>query len=239
MFHLSYISLAKTKQNRRSSRKRANRGRDRPDPSMGPIDRIVRFSPSGVFGFPDKLIVRLRYHEGNSIVSTTGGLSTYKFRLNSLWDPNYTGTGHQPMYRDTYASIYNHYSVVANTVQVRFVNNSNAPFWVGAVIEDDSAAQAGVDPIIEQNHSRSHLVTAAGGNSASSAVTINWDCKKILGINPYTTESYKTPQGEDPGEQSYLIVYAATADSTTNTMLFDVTMNFTVLMSELITPTQS
>jgi hypothetical protein len=237
-----YVLYALAKQNKRMrtrQRNRARNSRNRPDPSMGPINNIVRYAPSNVFGFPDKLICKLRYHEGQSIVSTTGGLNVYKFRLNSLFDPNYTGTGHQPMYRDTYAGVYNHYSVISTVAKVRFVNNSAAPFWVGAVIEDDSATQAGVDPIIEQNHSKSHLVTSVSGSNSASMVTINWDCKQILGINPYTTESYKTPQGENPGEESFLIVYAATADATTNTILFDVTLDYTVLFSELMTPTAS
>jgi len=206
---------------------------------MGPINNITKYSPSNVFGFPDKLLVKLRYHEGNTITSTTGGLASYKFRLNSLFDPNYTGTGHQPMYRDTYAGIYNHYSVISTVAKVRFVNASSVPFWVGAVIDDDSSSSAGIDPIIEQNHSVSHLVTPVTGSNSASTVTINWDCKKILGINPYTSEAYRTPFAENPSEESYLVIYCATADSSTNNMYFDVTLDFTTLLSELQTPTQS
>jgi hypothetical protein len=233
-------SLAKqnNKQRRTNSRRRV-RNTNRPDPSMGPIQNITRYSPSNVYGFPDKLLVKLRYHEGNSIGSVTGGINTYKFRLNSLFDPNYTGTGHQPMYRDTYASIYNHYSVVSTRATVRFVNNSASPFWVGAVIDDDSAASGGIDPIIEQNHSKSHLVTSVSGSNSASSIVIDWDCKKILGINPYTTESYKTAFAENPGEESFLMIYAATADSTTNNIYFDVTLEYLTLVSELQTPVQS
>ncbi len=52
----------------------------------------------GVAPFAADFLVRLRYFE-QVTVSTTSSVNTasvYSFRLNSLYDPNYSGTGHQP-----------------------------------------------------------------------------------------------------------------------------------------------
>lgn len=192
-----------------------------------------------MFGFPDKLLARLRYHDSSTITSTTGGIASYKFRINSCFDPNQTGVGHQPLYYDTYNTIYDHYSVVSARAIVRFTNTNTSPFFVGVTVDDDSAASTNVDTIIEQSHSNSALLTPLTGSKSEKIFTLNWDCEKVLGINPFASETYKTAVGSNPAEESYLIVYAATTDNSTNTINFDVILEMNVLFTELTTPTQS
>lgn len=55
-----------------------------------------------------RTIVRLKYDEA---FSSDGTVLDYKWNLNSLFDPNKTGTGHQPYGFDTYATLYNRYRV--------------------------------------------------------------------------------------------------------------------------------
>lgn len=43
--------------------------------------------------------------------SSDGTIFDYKFNLNSIFDPNLTGGGHQPYGRDTMATLYNRYRV--------------------------------------------------------------------------------------------------------------------------------
>lgn len=215
------------------------KGRKNRGTNKGPIKNITRFDPANTFGFPDKLVVRLRYYDTASITSTTGGVGSYKFRANSCYDPNQTGVGHQPMYYDTYTSIYDHYSVVSCKAIVRFTNTVNTPFLVGVVIDDDSAASTSVNGIVEQSHSQSRYLTPLTGSNSSTTITVPWNCKDVLGIDPYASETYKTATGADPAEQSYIIPYAATTDGSTNTILFDITMEMVVLFTELATPTIS
>lgn len=47
-----------------------------------------------------------------------------EFRLNSQFDPNETGTGHQPYGRDTFATMYDRYKVTYVTFEVTFTNPS-------------------------------------------------------------------------------------------------------------------
>lgn len=46
------------------------------------------------------------------------------FRSNSLWDPDQTGTGHQPHGRDLWASMYNYYTVLSCEYTIRMFNCS-------------------------------------------------------------------------------------------------------------------
>lgn len=46
------------------------------------------------------------------ITITSGVLcGLHTFRLNSMFDPNYTGTGHQALFRDVFSGIYSRYRV--------------------------------------------------------------------------------------------------------------------------------
>lgn len=58
-----------------------------------------------------RLKATLKYFEQGQIAVTAGAHNTYLFNLNSLFDPNRTGTGHQPMGYDNITPLYNKYIV--------------------------------------------------------------------------------------------------------------------------------
>lgn len=57
-----------------------------------------------------------------NITGLTG--SEYAFRLNSLFDPNFTGVGHQPRGFDQMAALYANYCVYKVQVQIRLMSQS-------------------------------------------------------------------------------------------------------------------
>lgn len=74
---------------------------------------------------------------------TTAGSSpacvVYAWRLNSVYDPNFTGTGTQPFQYDTLTTIYNNYLVVACDLSVRIRNTAElADLWSGIQIVTDT-----------------------------------------------------------------------------------------------------
>lgn len=62
-------------------------------------------------GFPETYRTTLVYNEGITIDPAAGGTAYYSFNANSLYDPNYTGTGHQPLYYDNLTAIYGRWRV--------------------------------------------------------------------------------------------------------------------------------
>lgn len=77
---------------------------------------------NGRFGFmPPRKLVELRYRDYVAMGSiVTGAATVYVFRLNSIFDPDRTGTGHQPYGHDTLALMYNRYRVNAVKYKVTF-----------------------------------------------------------------------------------------------------------------------
>lgn len=72
---------------------------------------------------PSSRIVKMRYVARLVRVLAAGVPSVYAFRFTDLYDPDYSGTGHQPLLHDTYATLYNHYMVLGAKMTVNFVNN--------------------------------------------------------------------------------------------------------------------
>ncbi len=85
-------------------------------------NRVVQVQ-RGIVPFAAVFKCRLRYFERITL-STTSSVNTasvYSFRLNSLYDPNYTGTGHQPYQFDQLTTIYNNYRVERADFKVVFI----------------------------------------------------------------------------------------------------------------------
>lgn len=80
---------------------------------------------------PDFIRRRLRYTESRAITTSTGTLGPYNFVANGLYDPNSTGTGHQPMSFDQHMALYTLYHVLACRVTLDIYNVSDIPAVVG------------------------------------------------------------------------------------------------------------
>lgn len=74
-------------------------------------------------GFPPQIRRRLVYED---TITVNPGLfrASYVFRGNSLFDPDYTSTGHQPRYYDTFTEVYEKYRVLGSSIVVEMTNIS-------------------------------------------------------------------------------------------------------------------
>lgn len=68
---------------------------------------------------PSRYICKMKYAE----TVNTNALGHYTFSLNSIFDPNTTGVGHQPYGHDTFQTLYNRYRVIS--CQYRVIANKN------------------------------------------------------------------------------------------------------------------
>lgn len=88
----------------------------------------------------DYELVQLKYRDTISLNPTTGtlnsgGSNTWLFSFNSLYDPDVTSVGHQPMYLDNYASLYQRYKVSFAKIKATIVNHSvNTAVWNGSAV---------------------------------------------------------------------------------------------------------
>jgi hypothetical protein len=97
--------------------------------------------------FPSHLRRTLRYVDRVELTSTSGGHAYYQFRANSLFDPDLSGTGHQPRYFDQLCSAtgpYTTYRVHGCSVRLCVVPSDSAIWNVAAGFTDSSTLSAGI-----------------------------------------------------------------------------------------------
>jgi len=80
----------------------------------------ITFPPT-IIGFPDRLITILKYSESYTF-NGSAAPAAQQWTVNSAFDPNNTGVGHQPSFYDTFSAIYARYFVRAFKVDIS-VNN--------------------------------------------------------------------------------------------------------------------
>lgn len=78
----------------------------------------------GLKPFAPRYITKMKYSE--TFTLNLANSYTQVMNLNSLFDPNSTGVGHQPYGFDQLAGIYNRYRVISTSYVVNAYNGSNA-----------------------------------------------------------------------------------------------------------------
>jgi len=192
------------------------------------------------FGFPKQMLTKLRYYDTYAMTVTTGSLGKQVMRWNSTFDPDYSGVGHQPLYRDTFAGVFDHYAVVSATANVKIINTSTVPIICGVVTDDDATSAGVVTVLCEQTTGQHCLLPPVSGSLSSVTFNPTWSCKADLGIDPYSSEEYKTTVGSNPTEESYLHVWATVTDGASSTsVIVSLEIVQTILWTELATPSSS
>jgi len=133
----------------------------------------------------------------------------YTFRGNSLFDPDYTSAGHQPLYYDQLAAVYGRYRVQTATIHIKCVS-------VGAV-----AAQIVIIPVSDVTtittpstaleHARASvlpLLGVSGYNSVQRSYTMS--TRVILGLTNIQQQDtdFSASVGSNPLQLWYYILYA-------------------------------
>lgn len=185
--------------------------------------RMFRTLQAGPFLAP-KLVTKLRY---SSIVSATNGVADfgmYQFRLNSVFDPDYTGDGSQPPYFDRMAQLYNSYRVLSTKYRVRcaYVSGSSTPqclvAWTGTVATSVNSLQSA----LSQTDAKSLVVFS---NSDPNVAIQRWaPTAKYMGVERAEIETdsdYGALISASPSKVAYLNLYVGnmTGTSTTNSQI--------------------
>lgn len=190
---------------------------------------------SSVSGPGTRLKARFTYADRLALTGGIAGVaSTYIFRINSLFDPDFAFGGHQPAGFDQLMAIYEHYCVTECEYKVIF--NSSAAVGqmiVGCNVSDNSTSSTDHRTYVENGINQQDVITGAdGGGVKSLKGTIN--IADLMGVSQATLLKDDTFWGsatQDPADQAYLKIYTADV-STANgdTIGFQVELNFSAVL---------
>lgn len=188
------------------------------------LSRPTYFDP-----FPQQMRAVMRYAESVNLDAQAGLAASYLFRANSIFDPNFTGIGHQPYGHDTYQSIYNHY-VVDRAVITVTANSAPVNCTLGVSLTDDSAVSLDYDQIKETKNTR---FVAMNGASAPVSVVLNYNKNSMFKHD--TDSSVGAAFGANPSEQAFFQIWQTGNLPTNNpsALAVQVTITYYVSMWEM------
>lgn len=119
---------------------------------------------------PDLYFVKLPYQELIETSTTTTGVSGYTFAVNSIYDPNVSGTGHQPLGHDQLATLWERYTVFGVKYDIKAVNMSSTPCRVCTVVYDSSHTFTTFEDASEQPKASKTMILG-GSNGGNDVLT--------------------------------------------------------------------
>ncbi len=190
-------------------------------------------------GFDPHMYATLRYVENISVsVATTVG-TQQTMNINSLFDPNRTGVGHQPYLFDTFSTLYNRYRVLKTRWKVTFGNTTGTYNVVvlplNGLLTASVTNSATYETACEQPRSIFKIVPGSGGYpvTIASGTSLN-------SLNGCTKEEYLADDrfeaqiGASPTEIMTLNIGVYNPTLATILVNFTVEMFFSVDFHDLI-----
>lgn len=149
--------------------------------------------PRKIYGFPDTLVTKLKYSDLITLTSTANGLARYVFQPNNVYDPDYSGIGHQPMFFDQYTPIYSRYVVLGAKLTASFSPIANTistaqpsgPLIVGIFEDfDTSLVASNISWLMESNNSTTAFLNNAVGGNNVKTLSCTYSPRQSLGVSP-------------------------------------------------------
>lgn len=208
-----------------------------------PINRTgTVFAPRLLSGFPASIVVKLRYVETGIVLNpTAGGMDQYVFRANSVYDPDFTGLGHQPCGFDEWSSIYASYTVLGSKCRLKATNTGTlnvTPSFMGVMLSTASSGvlqYSDINNLLEGKLTGSNVQLVGDATSgqfrANNTVTKKFSASRFFGVkNVNDGATYSANIGQNPADQAYFCCWTCSPDGTSDPSA----MNCTVYIDYIV-----
>jgi hypothetical protein len=173
-------------------------------------------------GYPKSRRVKLKY-AAEITMASSAVMSSYIFRANSVFDPDYTGTGHQPMLYDQWTNIYSHYTVLNARISLTPAppgTSDTVPSWFGwnlsTTANDITTEFKTVESLLESPYSTPPMIYGKGTSNTGTglrslpAVVCKFDAKKYFGVKNITDGTgYSANTSTNPTQEAFFRLYVA------------------------------
>lgn len=165
---------------------------------------------------PARFITKSKYAEALTI--STAGMGTYRWRLNSLFDPNFSGVGHRPHGVAELANLYNRYRVISCHYIVSAISD-NYNIQCAVLPANDTASFVGTVSEARENPRAKYITQNPGGNLKVMKGTVY--IPSLVGRSKaqyMADDRYQSVFTANPSEDAYLNVFVQglNDDLTTN-----------------------
>lgn len=207
------------------------------------VPRVYIHRPIANMGIPKTLNTKLSYCSSFTLTcAASSAMSQYRFRLNSIYDPDLTGTGTQPYMRDQIMPLYQYYLVYGCKINIQCtpVAVSGSLIQLFFTIDGDgNPPPTTADYIQELPYVAQRQIV----NSKSAYYRRYVDVAKTTCIQKtalLTESDYKTTANNNPSLLNpCLTISWRSLDASTPIFLFNIRMVYYTQFSCLVTQAQS
>lgn len=161
------------------------------------------------FPLTKKFTFKTRYVDvQRALDAGIGGIAvTDVYHLTSLYDPDFTSGGHQPIGFDQIMPMYDHYTVIGARARVSFTNTDPTHSQLVALqLKDQTTVSSNIPEIIENGMTRYQILSPAGGSRDTVTMSYNFSAKKFYGKSPMDGDKYQGTETSSPAEGAFLHV---------------------------------
>lgn len=179
--------------------------------------------------YPMSTDVEFKYVDRISMdAGGSGAVAQYQFACNGMYDPDITGTGHQPLSFDQWmgtsstTGFYNHYQVEASEIRITAFsqaadNTGQAVILLG--ISDDTTTGIDFNTALENpSYERATLGSVGSGHDVVP-MKKKWNASRYFGLTQeslYAKTDLKGNSGSNPSELAYFTIYVSSDNPTVN-----------------------
>lgn len=191
--------------------------------SEAPLAVSRSFAMGRPIGIPKKLIVTLRYYQPYVTADPpAGGVLTNVFRANSIFDPDFSGVGGQPLGTDQYFALYSVCTVKKSKITVTAINTGTSGVIYGATLSPSSTTLLTAKEYVEQQ-TTGYAYQQASLHSINQTAKSSFDAKVFFDVkDPSDEDDLQCSSGLNPVRPAYYHVwvgaYSGAADPTASTM---------------------
>lgn len=183
--------------------------------------------------FPPTKIATLRYCDVIQLdAGATDAAVEHRYRANSIYDPDRTGTGHQPRFHDTFEALYENYEVLSSKITAAFNTTWNGVVSIcGVSLDNDNSTAYTTRAALMENPNTSYRMIPSHGN-APAKISTTFNAKKSLG--PANAVTNLATMGANPDENQDFVIWAINTYGTEDPGVVNVmiTIDYTVRFSE-------
>lgn len=174
-------------------------------------------------GFPGTYRTKLKYVDDRQLQLNVGNgyLQTYQYRLNSVYDPDLTGTGGQPTYYDEFTQMYQRSRVIGCHVKFTIVNlHTTYPLNFSVQSSSDSSIVLSGPNLMAQSGGSSVRTVSSEGSNNMTTFKKYYPCHKVNGVtktalmssNIYSSNTGNLGTGANPNQDCIVNIQVTNLD---------------------------
>jgi len=183
--------------------------------------------------FPARTTRMLRYSTNFTLSSASGVVASYVFSANGLFDPDITGTGHQPMGFDQLMLSYNHYTVTRAKITAVFRNTTSSNPTVSISIQPGPTPITVIDQTLEFGMLYRDVLEMKGVSGSVKTLDAGCSIRKVQGVSDVVdVTDLMGSATANPAEQTYFCVQMWDTSAITGSCIVDVIIEYKAIFLE-------